>query len=379
VTDVLIWADTVRSPELRHEVPRLVPDPFLYAERNGDRHVVISSMEIPVLTGVGEFELHPFEEYGIDELRRNGTPAAELAEQVALRAVKALGVERAIVPAGFPVLLADRLRAAGVELTPDRETFNRRRRSKASAEVDGIRRAQAAADEAMDVARRLIFAATPNPDGLLELDGEPLTSERIKGEIRIVFVRRGVSCDDFIVAHGSQSAIGHHLGEGRLRTGEPIVIDIWPRDDASACCTDMTRTFVAGDVPEEVAGWHRLVGEAFDRALEAIRPGVTGRSVFDLACEVFEGAGYPTQRTKAAGEALADGFFHSLGHGVGLEVHEQPMLAMTGHDELVAGDVLAVEPGLYRAGFGGVRLEDTVLVTESGAERLTGFPYDLAP
>jgi Xaa-Pro aminopeptidase len=141
----------------------------------------------------------------------------------------------------------------------------------------------------------------------------------------------------------------------------------------------MTRTFVVGDVPDEVAEWHRLAKQALDLATASIRPGVTGKSVFDGVCEIFEGAGYPTQRTKGEGEPLENGFFHSLGHGVGLEVHEQPMLGLTGHDELVPGDVLAIEPGLYRAGYGGCRLEDLVLVTDDGAETLTRFPYDLAP
>jgi Xaa-Pro aminopeptidase len=379
VPDVLIYADTVRSPELRHEIPQHVPDPFLYVERNGDRHVVISAMEIPVLQALDGFQLHPLEEFGVDELRRSGISSQELGDEVALRAVRALGVSEATVPASFPVLLADRLRGAGIELTPDRGMFDRRRRSKSGAELEGIRRAQAASDEAMRAARDLIFAASARDDGVLELDGEPLTSERVKAAIRGVFLARHVTCDDFVVSHGPQSAIGHHLGAGELRAGETIVIDIWPHDDASACFADMTRTFVAGEVPEEVAEWHRLAREALEHARGAIRPGVTGKSVFDGVCDIFEGAGYPTQRTKAEGEPLADGFFHSLGHGVGLEVHEQPMLGMTGHDELVTGDVLAIEPGLYRAGYGGCRLEDLVLVTESGCETLTRFPYDLAP
>lgn len=112
--------------------------------------------------------------------------------------------------------------------------------------------------------------------------------------------------------------------------------------------------------------------------LEATRAGVTGRELFAIACEVFEEAGEPTQRTKPEGESLADGFFHSLGHGVGLEVHEEPALGRIGTDELVAGDVVAVEPGCYRKGYGGVRLEDLVLVTEEGCERLTSFPHELA-
>jgi Xaa-Pro aminopeptidase len=141
----------------------------------------------------------------------------------------------------------------------------------------------------------------------------------------------------------------------------------------------MTRTYVVGDVPDELAEWHRLCKEALDRAVGDVRPGVTCKSVYDGSCEIFEAAGYPTQRTKRAGETLDEGFFHSLGHAVGLEVHELPVLGMVGHEMLLPGEVFAVEPGLYRPGFGGCRLEDLVVVTETGAEKLTSFPYDLEP
>jgi Xaa-Pro aminopeptidase len=93
-------------------------------------------------------------------------------------------------------------------------------------------------------------------------------------------------------------------------------------------------------------------------------------------CAFFGEHGYPTQLTKAEGEVLRDGFFHGLGHGVGLAVHEAPSLGLVGQ-ELVAGDVVAIEPGLYRHGLGGVRVEDLVLVTDEGCEVLTEFPYDL--
>jgi Xaa-Pro aminopeptidase len=169
------------------------------------------------------------------------------------------------------------------------------------------------------------------------------------------------------------------MGEGAIREGETIVIDLWPRDNESSCSADMTRTFVVGPIPDEVAEWHRLCKEALERAVADTRAGVTARSVYDGSCEIFEAAGYPTQRTKQPGQPLENGFFHSLGHGVGLEVHEQPLLGMTGHVDLVAGEVLAVEPGLYRPGFGGCRLEDLLLVTDDGAENLTTFPYDLTP
>jgi Xaa-Pro aminopeptidase len=141
----------------------------------------------------------------------------------------------------------------------------------------------------------------------------------------------------------------------------------------------MTRTFVVGEVPDDVREWHRLCKEALDRAIAEIRAGVEARSVFEGTCEIFEAAGEPTQRTKKAGETLSDGFFHGLGHGVGLEVHEEPSMGRLARKKLVAGDVVTVEPGLYRSGYGGVRLEDIVLVTENGAENLTNYPYDLEP
>ena len=100
--------------------------------------------------------------------------------------------------------------------------------------------------------------------------------------------------------------------------------------------------------------------------------------MYAASCEPYERAGLPTQRTKQPGQVLEEGFYHSLGHGVGLEVHEAPVLGRT-PDQVVAGDVVTLEPGCYRPGFGGCRLEDLILVTDDGAELLTDFPYDLEP
>lgn len=375
---VLIYADSFRSADMRHAVPLGVPDPFLYAEQNGSRHIFTSSMEAVRLRELGSFEVHAREELGFDELMDSGIGSREVGARLALRAVASIGVKRATVPESFPVWLADRLRAEGIELEVDQDLFDDRRRRKTEAQIAGIRRAQRAAEAAMDTCRELLRRAEIRGDELL-LDGEQLTVERVKADLNVVFATHDTTADEYIVAPGAQGAVGHDMGSGPIRPHTPLVVDIFPRDNASGVYTDMTRTFVVGDVADDVREWHRLCKEALDRALADIRAGADCRALFDETCKLFEAAGEPTQRTKQPGETLSDGFFHGLGHGVGLEVHEEPSLGRAAEKTLVAGDVVTVEPGLYRAGYGGVRLEDIVLVTETGAENLTDYPYDLAP
>jgi Xaa-Pro aminopeptidase len=361
--DVLIYGDTFRSPEQRHEVPVPIPDPFLYVERNGTRHVLVSALEVERVREAGGLEAHAMEEFGIDELLAGGMHR-DLAELEAyVRACRELGVEEAFTPWSFPVVLADRLREAGVDLRPDRDLFVLRRRMKTEAELAGIRRAQRACEAGMSKAKELL--------------AEGVRCEEIRAAIERVFSEHDAMADEIIVSHGAQSAIGHEMGSGPIAAGEPVVIDLFPRDRASGCYADMTRTFVVGEASGELREWHGLCKQGLDLALGAIRPGVAGAELHRLVCELFQEHGYATQLSKQPGEVLVDGFFHSLGHGVGLEVHEAPSLGRGG-EELVAGDVVAVEPGLYRSGYGGCRLEDLVLVAEGGCENLTDFPYELS-
>jgi Xaa-Pro aminopeptidase len=375
--DVLICADPLRSPEMRHEVPVVAPDRFLYLERNGERHVVITPYEVERVEGKDGLLPHPFEEFGWDEFVKQGIPMEEVELETYVRAVRELGVRSAIVPGSFPLELADRLRADGVELTADREAFVRRRRVKTDTELAGIRRAQRGAEAGMSAACEL-FRRAEKKDGSLVLDGAPLTSERVKIAVQQAFTDLNLLSDEFIVSHGAQTAIGHEMGSGEIKPNEAILLDLWPRDRDSSCYADMTRTFVVGTPDAELVEYHRLVREALQIALAAIRPGVAGRDVYVQVCDFFHEAGYPTGLHKAEGEVLEDGFFHGLGHGVGLEVHEQPWLSRY-PGELVAGDVITLEPGLYRNGYGGCRLEDLVLVTAEGAELLTDYPYELQP
>jgi Xaa-Pro aminopeptidase len=379
VPDVLIAADSIRSPEIRHEVPVSIPDPFLYIEREGRRIVVVGSFEVPRVEELGlGHEVYAPERFGLDELFQQGLKYWEISREISLRACREFGVDSPVVPHSFPVELADFLRENGVDARVDRDFFADRRRVKTEFELAGIRRAQRACEAAMDAARALLRNAEAS-NGTLTLDGEPLTCERIKTRVEQVFSEHGVAAEESIVSHGAQTAIGHDMGSGPIAPGEPVVLDLFPRDRETGCYADMTRTFVVGTPPEELVKYHRVVKEALDRSLAAIRAGTDGTDVYRLASEHFQEHGYPTLLTKQPGEVLMEGFFHSLGHGVGLEVHELPILGRLAGQELLAGDVVTVEPGLYRQGFGGCRLEDLVLVTEDGAENLTEYPYDLEP
>jgi Xaa-Pro aminopeptidase len=366
---------------MRHEVPVAIGDPFLYAETDDTRAVTASSLERDRLADLPGLVLIGLEELGWDELLAERA-RWDVELEIAVRAVERLGIREAAVPLDFPVALADRLRVAGVDLHPDAAEFTRRRRTKTAAEIEGLRRAQRAADAGMARAAAILRDAVDvGPEGeLTGAAGERLTAEGLRAEIVTTCKRYGATLGvDAIVGPGGQGAAGHDPGSGPLPADVPIIIDIWPQDDASGCYADMTRTFVVGAAPDDVKEWHGLAKDALERVREAVRPGVSGKALWELTCDVFEAAGHPTQRTKRPGEVLKDGFFHGLGHGVGLAVHEEPGLGRGGDAPLLEGDVIAVEPGTYRQGYGGVRLEDLLLVTGDGCETLTDFPYDLAP
>ena len=379
MADVLIVGDTERSAELRHEVPLAIDDPFVYAEVDGHRVAVIWSVEGDRIAKVDpSIEIVRADDFPIRELldEIDGDPYRAWPVNV-VRQVRSLGVRRALVPSTFPTLIADALRADGVELVVDPAHFADRRRTKTEAELAGVRAAQRAVDAALGRIAALLRRSEPGDEGRL-VDGEPLTCELLKTAAVTVFGEHGCRGDDLIVARGPQSADGHDPGSGRIANDDVVLCDLFPQHVESACFADTTRTFTVGEADREIVAWHADCLAALELTLATIRPGVGGDELNAATCRFFEERGHATRLSSPDGEALRDGFFHALGHGVGLRVHEAPALGLVGHP-LVAGDVVAVEPGLYRHGFGGVRLEDLVLVTDGGCEVLTDFPYGLDP
>jgi Xaa-Pro aminopeptidase len=277
----------------------------------------------------------------------------------------------------MPVAVADRLRSDGIVMHPDHEAIAARRRVKSAAELAGIRRAQDAAEAGMSAAAALLRQAVVDGERLM-LGDEVLTAEAVRAVLRDACQRSGAPAPPDVIVASVWQGFGHEAGSGPLPASLPIGIDLWPRDELSGCWADMTRTFVVGEVGDAVRALEVLVREAMERAREAVRPGVTGRELHAMVCDVFESAGHRTQRT-GPGEDANEGFQFSLGHGVGLQVHEDPGLGQAGQSELVAGDVIAIEPGLWQRDIGEVRFEDLLLVTEDGSETLTHYPYELTP
>lgn len=380
---LLLFGDTERSPALRHELPLPIIDPLLFVETEDRVVVVTSQLEATrVAAKLPQAEILDFLSFGLREMREGGLTSAQAEREAVARAVEHLGITRAVVPSEFPVGLADRLRAGGTELRIDDACVAARRRRKLGRELEGIRSAQRAAEQGMRAAAAVLAQAEPCRNGRLSLNGAELQTEQVRAALRSACASAGAACPANVMVASVWSGFGHEPGSGPLPAGLPIQVDLWPQDEATACWGDMTRTFVVGDpTPEHaelIATQEQLVRAALRQAMEMIRPGVTGRALFDAACDCFEAAGFRTQRT-GPGEDPSEGFQFSLGHGIGLEVHEEPTLGLSGHEVLVVGDVLAVEPGLWDRRIGGVRFEDLVLVTEDGCELLTQYPYGLAP
>ena len=298
----------------------------------------------------------------------------EAGHRVAARFLADCGVESVAVPERFPVGTADGLREQGIDVVVDTDdVLVDIRAVKTPAELDHVRAAQKANEAAMAAAEALIEQAAVDSEGRLVVDGETLTSERLKTAIETTLLEHGCALDETIVACGAQAADPHNRGSGPLSANEPIIVDIFPQDKTSKYHADMTRTFCKGEPGETLAEWYALTERALAAALDAVEAGTTGEAVHAAACEVYETAGLPTLRADPSTEV---GYIHSTGHGVGLAVHERPRLSVDGGD-LVAGQVITVEPGLYDPDVGGVRIEDIVIVTDDGYENLTEYPIEL--
>ena len=288
------------------------------------------------------------------------------------------GLEDARVSPRLHAVQLEDLRASGIGVKIDRNLFLAERRHKSPAEADAIQASQRAAEAAVvEVVRQL--AAAEIKDGMLWSDGNPLTSERLYARAQLLLGEMGHTCPDMIIAGSPECALPHYRGEGPIRANAPVIIDIFPVGRASHYHGDLTRTVVVGDVPEEFRHMHAATLQALDAGIETIRAGVPARDPHVAVCQVLVDRGYGTTSTGYEGPDGVAKMNHSTGHGVGLDVHEEPSLRESAEGPLDEGDVVTVEPGLYKLGLGGVRVEDTGMVTANGFHNFTTITRSLNP
>jgi Xaa-Pro aminopeptidase len=351
----------------------------IVAQAGGRKYLAVSSLEYGRAEKQARVdELLSFEELEVERLTKELKSGGRALAAASASLLQKLGAHEAAVPPSMAVIYADELRARGIDINPEAEVFIGLRRTKTEQEISYIERTQRATEGACARAVEVLREAKVEADSTLKWGRDPLTSELLRAEIDIELLRHG--CADeagAIVAGGDQTSDPHEKGYGVLHTGEPIILDIFPVDRDTRYYADMTRTVVKGEPSPELEKMYEAVLAAQRAALESIGAGVNGREIHLEVSEMLHEAGYKTvKHDREEGKPLREGFMHGTGHGVGIDIHEAPRLSMV-EEELKAGDVVTVEPGLYYPETGGVRIEDLVVVTEDGCRNLTEFPKEL--
>lgn len=297
---------------------------------------------------------------------------------LAARMLRERGLESARVSPRLQAGYLEALRHAGLEIEVDLELFQAERRRKSAREAGFIEASQRAAEAAVvEVVSQL--AQADIRDGILWLDERPLTSERLFARASLLLGESGFVCPDMIIAGSPECAMPHFRGEGPIRANAPVIIDIFPASRNTHYHGDLTRTVVVGEIPDEIRTMHEAVLQALDAGIESIRAGASGRDVHNGVCQVLVDRGYGTTTSGFEGVAGVAKMNHSTGHGVGLDVHEEPALRGPDDNILKEGDVVTVEPGLYLLGLGGVRIEDTGMVVKDGYKNFTTLTRSLDP
>lgn len=345
----------------------IAPDPFIFLTVKGERILVMSDLEmdrarsqatVDRVLSLSEIERR-VKSRGADHVGTVDVVHAVLQEY---------GVRKLTVPRTFPYAYAARLLQLGYEIEPGKEPFYEQRAIKTAEEVRHIEAAQRATEEAVTAAHNALRAAGTK-NGVLWLDGEPLTSERMKKFINVKLMERDCVAQHTIVAGGDQACDPHNEGSGPLRPNQSIIFDVFPRNSQSRYFADMSRTVIKGRPPAELKRLYQTVLDAQEEAISRIRDGADGVKIHQGICDRFDGAGFKT----GVVNGRMQGYFHGTGHGVGLDIHEAPRISRTG-SLLQEGHIVTVEPGLYYPGLGAARIEDMVLVTRDGCRNLTNFP-----
>ncbi len=360
----LIYAASPQSADMLYATGFHAPDAFVFLEHRGRKAIILNDLEIDR----GRREAVVDEVLAASDLARDfgsASPAIMAAGLLHRRKIR-----RVEVPSDFPLGMARALEKTGIKVVPVEGHFWPQRERKTARELAAIRHALRITVVGMKRAVEVLRAATIARGGALRWHGKILTSEMVRAEADSAVLRAGGIPEGTIVAGGRQACDPHERGHGPLRANELIILDIFPRDARSGFFGDLTRTVVRGRATEAQRRLYETVRAAQRAAIGMIKPRVKGAAVHRAVQDFFLSRGYRTEKKRGRWT----GFFHGTGHGLGLDLHEEPRMAAT---TFRAGQVFTVEPGLYYPGIGGARHEDVVAVTGSGCQRLSRLSVPL--
>ena len=364
---VMIAASEIDS-NLYYVTRFLAPDPFIFVQVGAEKILVMSDLEVDRARSQASVDTVLSYSAYEGRAREKGASLPSSLDVLDL-VLQERNARHLLVPGSFGIEHADGLRARGYTLTVKREPFFEERLVKSEEEIEQITATQRATEEAVDAAISAIRAAKVGNDGFLSLDGQRLTSEKLKKIINVKLMELDCVAQNSIVAPGLQGVDPHDQGSGPIRANESIVMDIFPKSGRTRYFADMTRTVVKGKASPKLRAMYRAVLNAQERGIELIRDGADGKAIHAEVNAVLEKDGFATGMVGGR----MQGFFHGTGHGVGLDIHEPPRISKTGA-VLKSGYVVTVEPGLYYQDAGAVRIEDLVVVTPTGCRDLTKFP-----
>lgn len=355
-TGLLLIGSPEQELDIRYATGFNAPDPVMFLRVRGHDHLAVPAMEAERARRVAR----NCRVWTWDELRSKAGASYRLRELV-LELLKRTGVQQVLVPANFPVGVADALRASRIRVNVSKDHLFPERSIKRREEVRWIKQAQQAAAAALEHAVSVLKASRITTAGQLKWRGRLLSSDLLRMEIQQILLTHDCVGFETIVACGPASADPHERGHGLLCARQPIVLDIFPRSLSSGYWGDLTRTVVKGQPSALLQSMYEAVKEAHAAALAVVRPKKFCRTAHLAAAGVFEKKRFRTDTSAQPPK----GFIHSTGHGVGLQVHEAPSISLR-PGRFQAGNVVTIEPGLYEPGVGGVRIEDVVEVTDSG-------------
>lgn len=370
---ILFHADA-HDPDMLYFSRFAAFDPYLAFAHKGRKIGIAPTLEYQRMVSESDFD----EVLLLNDIKAATAKRFKLAKdqqpntaQLVRHLAKAYGIKEFTVGSRFPAGLAFKLADAGLKLTPapDGELFSQRL-TKTAEEIELLKQGNAASAAGFRAVKKALTESKIKGNTLIH-EGRVLTSERLRELISIAALEKGAVALHTIVAGGDQACDCHHTGSGPIRPNELIVTDIFPRRSEDGYWGDMTRTFLKGTASDDQKKLVRTVKKAHEMAIGMVKPGVSGGKVHRAVQNFFGQQGYETQRDCAEPK----GFFHGLGHGIGLEVHEAPSMRETADFRFRKGMTVTIEPGLYYRGLGGCRIEDVIHVIADGNEKISSAPY----